>query len=450
MKFSWIHLLPQFIRRRIEGRQQVQNVLGNITWLSFDKVLRMGVGLVVGVWVARYLGPEQYGLWNYAIAFAALFSVFTTLGLDSIVVKELVNGQIPASHILGTSFALRVSSSLAMLVVSVVIVMGIRPGDGLMAALVAITAAGYLFLSFDVIDFWFQSQVLSKYTVYAKNTVFLLVAGIRIGLILFHAPLIVFVWVSLAEVGFSAIALIVVYRLKGQSLLAWQADRGTARILLQQSWPLLLAAVSIAIYMKIDQVMLGNMIGVDAVGIYAAAARISEIWYFIPSAIAASIFPAILQTRSRSKELYYLRIQKLFDIMTGLALVITIPLALASTPVMVALFGYQYEAAGPILSIHIWASVFVFLGVAQGGWDVAENLTKLSMVRTVLGAVLNILLNIILIPMYQGSGAAIATVVSYAFSAYFFNMISAKTRRIFFLQSKSFLLFRHLRRDQWE
>lgn len=449
MNSRWSKYLPSLVRRRVEGRSQVQRVLTNITWLSFDKVLRMGVGLIVGVWVARYLGPEQYGVWNYAIAFAALLSVFTTLGLDNIAVKELVNGKLAALRILGTSLALRVTSSLLMIGVAVALAAIVRPGDGFTLVLVAISAAGYLFLSFDVIDFWFQSQVLSKYTVYAKNAVFLLFSVVKVGFILFQAPLVAFAWATLGELACAAAGLVLVYRIKGQSITSWRADVATARLLLQQSWPLLLAAVSITIYMKIDQVMLGNMIGNDAVGMYSAATRVSEIWYFFPSAIAASVFPSIIRTRAQNIDLYYRRLQKLFDIMTALALAVSLPLTFASSFVMNLLFGEQYALAGPILSIHIWASVFVFLGVVQNGWDVAENLTKISMVRTFLGAICNVVLNLILIPRYQAVGAAIATVVSYAFSAYFLNMMYARTRPIFMLQTKSFLLYRHIRRNRW-
>jgi PST family polysaccharide transporter len=184
------------------------------------------------------------------------------------------------------------------------------------------------------------------------------------------------------------------------------------------------------------------MLGDHAVGVYSAAVRISEIWYFIPLAIASSVTPALIEVKKVSEELYYRRIAKLFRLVAGIAFAIAIPMTFASNLVMDVLYGRDYIEAGPVLAIHIWAAVFVFLGVAQGPWTVNEGLTKLALFRTAVGAIVNIALNLVLIPGYGVIGAAIATIISYALSAFVLNAFSARTRRIFFLQLNAMIPLR--------
>ena len=176
MNQSWTRLLPSFIRSRLEGRQTLQKIISNTGWLFADRALRMGVGLLVSVWVARYLGPTQFGQLNYVIAFVALFATFATLGLDGIVVREVVRNPAAEWEILGSAFMLKLCGGALTAVGAVVFISVLRPGDILSRWLVGIVAAGAVFQAFDVIDFWFQSQVLSKYVVLAKNGAFLLTA----------------------------------------------------------------------------------------------------------------------------------------------------------------------------------------------------------------------------------------------------------------------------------
>jgi len=423
----------------------LQKILGNAAWLLFDKVLRMGVGLVVNIWVVRYLGPEQFGHLSYAIAFVALFGAFATLGLDGIVIREVVRNPNQADEILGTAFYLRLVGGAATLLISVAAIFLLRHDNSLSWMLVAIIAAGTIFQAFDVIDFWFQSQVLSRYTVIAKNSAFLAMAMVKIALILGHAPLMAFAWAALAEIVAGATGLVLVYRKCGHQFGDWRITLERSRRLLSDSWPLILSGLSVAIYMKLDQVMLGEMSGDGAVGIYTSATKLTEIWYMIPMIIVSSVFPAMVQSKENDEGLYYRRITRLFSVMAAVSLPIALPMSLASNWLVIQLYGINYQAAGPVLAVHIWASLFVFYGVAQGPWDLAENLTRLAMVRIVIGAIVNIGLNVWLIPRYGALGAAIATVVSQALAAVFLNVIHKKTRPIFFCQLKSLLFMRYLR-----
>lgn len=433
----WLVLLPPFLRSRIIHRPNLQKILINTGWLFGDKILRMGMGLLVGVWVARYLGPEQFGLLNYAVAFVALFTSVATLGLNGIVVRDLVQDPSMAETTMGTAFMLSVLGGLSAFGLSLLAISYARPNDDLAKFIVVLLSLLMVLKATDVVRYWFESQVQSKYVVSIENGVFLVFSTVKIGLILASASLIAFVWAILAEALIVAVGLMGMYAWRGGKLSAWRSRFTRAKTLLKDSWPLILSGLSIMVYMRIDQVMLGQMLGDESVGIYSAAVRISEVWYFIPMAIVASVFPSIIEAKKKSEALYYERLQKLLNVMVMLALAVAIPMTFLSDWVVTLLFGTAYHQAGSVLAVHIWAGIFVFLGVASGTWFLIEGLQRYSFYRILSGAVVNVGLNLILIPKFGVIGAAWATVVSQAGANTFFNVFNSKTRPLFFMQCKS-------------
>jgi PST family polysaccharide transporter len=416
----------------------LRKIIGNMGWLMMDRVVRMGMGLFVGVWVARYLGPSQFGSLNFAQAFVALFGTVTTLGLEMIVVQELLHNPEHTSEILGTTLALRSAGGAVAVVVSIAALRVIQPHDTQALLLVSILSSTLIFQAFDTIDLLFQSQVRSRITVWAKNSVFLLFAALRVWLIHAKAPVWYFAAAIAVEIAFGAIGLIIGFRLSGGSLTVWRISRTKAVHLLRQSWPVIFSSMAIMIYMRLDMVMLKLMQGDAAVGIYSAATRVSEIWYFIPMAIVSSVSPSIMRAKD-DPDLFYSRLRKLFSFMTITAVVIGSIVALMSHYVIRTLYSNGYNGAAPVLAVHVWASIFVFLGVAQSPWDISKNLLTLSLYRTLLGAVINVGMNFYLIPRYSALGAAVATVFSYAISSVFANVFSVRTRPIFYMQMRSFI-----------
>ena len=425
----------------LQSSSRLRGIIANTGWLFADRILRMGVGLFVGVWVARYLGVEQFGVFNYASAFVGLFITISTLGLDGIVVRSIVREPEKRSLILGTVFWLKLFGGFVALVFAVSCIILVRRDDQLTISLVAILSSVGIFQAFDTIDLWFQSQVQSKYTVIAKNTAFVIITLVKVFLISTHAPLIAFAWSALGEVGLGAIGLMIYYKAVGYSPWLWSWSLPLAKTLLKESWPLIISGVTIMIYMKIDQIMLGQMVGDKAVGLYSAATRISEVWYFIPMAIASSVSPTIYAAKEVSEALYYRRIEQLIRMLVLISIIISVPMSFMSSTLITILFGSGYAEAGQILAIHIWASVFVFMGVATSPWFIAEGLTEFSFHRTLIGAIVNVVLNFLLIPSFAGIGAAIATVIAYAIAAFLANGLNLKTRKIFMIQLNSFLLF---------
>jgi polysaccharide transporter, PST family len=426
---------------QFKSSSQLRTIIANTGWLFGDRILRMGAGLVVGVWVARYLGVQQYGLFNYALAFVTLFTPVFTLGLDDVVTRHLVHKSSNSDELLGSTFWLKLVGGIVSVLLAVGCTVFLGESEPLKIWLVVILAMAGIFRASDTIELWFQSQVQSKYSVIAKNTAYLVNTLIKIALILTNAPLLSFAWVTLAEFAMSAIGLAIIYQVKVSSIWLWKWDFSTAKRLLKESLPLIFSGFAILIFMKIDQIMLGQMIGNTEVGIYSAAVRISEIWYFIPTTIVSSVAPSIYKAKEESESLYYKRIAQLLRLLGCIALAISIPMTFLSGNIIMGMFGSKFAEAGPILAVHIWTSLFVFMGVATAPWFIAEGLNNVSLGKTLLGAILNVILNFWLIPEYKGMGAAIATIISQAVAAFLSNAFDRRTQKLFKIQLQSILPF---------
>lgn len=406
---AWLKLIPSGLRDRIEHRPHLLRAVSNTGWLFGDHVIRMAAGLVVSVWMARYLGPEQFGLLNYAMAFVALFAVFASFGLNSIVVKELVKNPETSNATLGSAFMLQtIGGVLALALIAASIAMA-RPEDGAARLIVVVLGLAMLCKPSGIVQCWFESQIQSKFSVWVESSAVLMLSAVKVALILLQAPLMAFVWAALAEACLVAIGLFGIYAWRGGKLSAWRVQTRRVKTLLRESWPLILSGLAIMIYMRIDQIMLGQMLGDEAVGVYSAAVRISEAWYFVPAAIGASVFPAIIEARKQGEDVYYRRLQKLYDLMVLLALCVAVPMTFMSGWVIELLFGAGYQAAAQVLSIGIWTGLGVAMSVIHGKWLLAESLQKYSLFYAISGAFINVLLNLCLIPQYGLRGAAWAT-----------------------------------------
>jgi O-antigen/teichoic acid export membrane protein len=368
----------------------------NTGWLMLDKVLRMFLGLFVGAWVARYLGPSDYGILSFSMSFVGLFGAFSKLGLDGIIVRNIVREPHERDEILGTSFVLKLSGAIVLLL-TVFGALQLTSTNDYEKVIVMIIAFGQLFMSFEVIDIYFQSQVQAKFSG-ITGTFGLLVASVtRIIFILLGLPLIWFAAIVLIEQLTRAAFFLYFYtkttkpQCTNKQFFLWNFNKKSAIKLLMASWPLILSGIVIAIYLKIDQIIIKELMGNEAVGQYAAAVRLSEIWYFIPIVICTSLFPAILNAKKQNEELYYARFQKLYDLMFWLAFIIALPTTFLSNWIVELLYGSEYSQAGVVLMIHIWTGLFVFLGSPTSKWFVSENLQIYSLYRSIIGVIINIL-----------------------------------------------------------
>jgi len=396
-----------------------QKYVKNTGWLLAGKLL----SLVVGFIIARYLGPYAFGDLSFADAFAALFAAVGTLGLDSFIIREIIQHPDKRDEILGTSLVMRLAANAVLIPLAILTYLAFRQlstneTELSLALLIAFCSSAALFKSFNIIDSYFQSQVASKYVVHVQNVCLVLSTGVKIALIYNHAPVLYFAGALVFDSAILALGLLFIYKRKQLHLHTWTFNWVRAKSLIQQSWPLILTAVMISIYMKIDQVMLKSA-GSKIVGIYSAAARISESWYFIPVAIVTSVFPAIIHARKTDIERYHKRLQNLYDLLVAISLPVAILVSIFANQIIHILYGNPYQGAGILLSIHIWSGIFVFLGSASSQFLLAEGFTLISFSRTAFGALVNVVLNLWLIPIYGALGASIATLIAYASSTFF-------------------------------
>ncbi|EMF98739.1 polysaccharide biosynthesis protein [Leptospira borgpetersenii str. 200701203] len=412
----------------------------------FDKIFRMGMGMFLGVWIARYLGPDSYGKLNYVIAYIALIGSFTNLGLDGVVVRELIKEKAHKEEILSTSFLLQLIAGMIAFAVAILLIPLLRPDELDLFWMVFLVGLTLIFRAVGVVRYWYEAQVLSKYFVWLDNGLFFVFSGVRILLILNGLGIFPFIWTALIESSISLFGYYLLYKYHNGSLSVLHANWRRARTLLRDSWMLLLSGLAVIVYMRIDQIMIGQMMGDEAVGIYTAAVKISEVWYFIPMAVASSIFPAILKAKEFSQELYLERLGLLHSFMFLLALMIAIPMTFLSDPIIRLFFGEKFSEAGAVLAIHIWAGIFVFLGVASSRYYLTENLPKGELYKSISGCLTNIILNYFLIPLYGIKGAAIATVISQFVASTLFNLLFKRTREIFFIQLESVFFWKMLSR----
>lgn len=409
----------------------LKKTVSNLGWLLVDRGVRMTGAVFINAWLTRYLGPEQNGVFNYALAFVGMFMPMATLGIDSIVIRDIVRDPSKKDLIIGSAFGLRMFGALNALIFSAIAIFIVRPDDTLTHMLVIITSAGLVFQSFDVIDQWFQSQVQSKFTVYAKNSAFFIIACVKIVLIVFSVDLIYFVAASSVEIVLGAIGLILMYKKNGNSIRQWNFRIDRAKELLTNSWPIIITDLAIFVQTRIDQVMLREMLGEREIGIYAAAQKIAEPLGFVPMIILSSVFPVIVRTKEWSDEEYGKRLTNLYRGMTILTIVLCLPISLMSGPIVHLLYGEEFIASSSILSILIWSRFYSNIGVARSIYTSTEGLFRHSMVCAVSGSLVNIVLNYLLIPRMGVFGCIVATHCSFIVTTFAIDAFNPKTKRNF-------------------
>jgi len=409
--------LPTFITNRLDAMLQAPG-FSNTLWLFSDRLIRMGVGLVVGVWIARYLGPEGYGLLSFAGSYVMLFSALALFGMESLVVRELVTDADQRATILGTTFLIRLASGALAYLLALVTILVLRPGDSLALLLVALLGSSLLFQATEVIDLWFQSRVASRYTVMMRIAAFLLSSAAKLACVLAGASLSVIAVATAAEALLLACGLVLVYLLKVDRLSSWRWDGARSRALVRSAMPMILSGVVLMIYLRIDQVMLGALASEAEVGFYAAAVRISEVWYFVPAAIVSSQFPGIVQLRASDQAQFEHQLQQLYNLLAFLGYAVALPVTLLAPWLVQLLFGSAYQSSAPLLAVLIWGGLFANLTVARNAHFIALDWGRAQLWTASAGAIANVLLNLLLIPRYGAMGAAVATCLSYWVAAH--------------------------------
>lgn len=412
--------------------RRLQTYLRNSYWIMGEKIVGLGLAFIATVFVARHLGPETFGSFAYAVSLVALFGAAGHMGLQGLVVREIVKDPEARAETLGTVITLKLIG-MSVGYVALLAYAAVYEGVGSTEFfLIAICGAALLFQPLDVIDFWFQAFLQAKYTAISRLVSQVAATGLKLSLVFVGSGVVYFATVQLLQAIVAAALLLFFFRYKSDlHLSSWSFSWRRARELLNQGWLIYLGSIFAVIYLKVDQVMLRWLADTQEVGQYAVAAQLSQAWYFIPTAIVASFFPKLIELREQDEGLFKHRMQQLLDALFVIALSVSSIVTLIAPWVISLFFGSDYAASAPILVIHIWTAIFIFMRSAFSRWIIIENVLVFSLITQGLGAATNVAFNYFLIPLYGGIGAAYGTLFSFAMASFFALFFYQRTRGVF-------------------
>lgn len=415
----------------------IKKYVANTSWIFADFFLRQGLNIIVGIYVARYLLPEGLGSLSYATTYLQLLQPFAYIGLTAIVIRDLVKFKNDSPSIMGTAFVFKLSASIISFIAIIVIVYFLN-NDSISKWYIVIASVSLLISPLQVIDFYFQAQVKAKYIVYSQQISSVTISLLRLIGVFLAFDITWFVWMLLAETVVTSVMLILFYTVNKQQISLWKFEKHIAKRFLGELWPVIFSGFFIALYMRIDQLMIFEMLDAKSLGIYAAAVKLCEPFYVVATLICSSLFPAIVNGLEISRAEYEYRLQRLFNILTWLSIIASLFIHFTSPLIIKLIYGSEYDGAEVVLQVYFWASILVFQGVVAGQAYVTEKLQLYGTLYTAIGAAINIGLNYILIPKMGVVGAAIATLVAYTFSATLLNALFKPTRLIFKQQILAF------------
>lgn len=428
----------------------IRAALKNSSWLMSEKVITMSLNLLVALMLARTLGPQLFGELNYVLALVALVTPLAALGLNALIIRELVEAPKGEAVIMSTAAAYRMLGAVVGLLGLFTWAFTSELSLDERISLLLIGCAATL-QAFQVVEYFFQAQVSARYVVKMRAMVVIAAGLAKIMCVLFYPSLIAIAAIYAFEYLAWGLGYIYLYAQKGQNkgFKLSAIDWAYGWQLLRQSIWLILSGIAAVLYLKIDQIMLGEMVDKNEVGIYAVAVKLSEVWYFFAVAVATSFFAGLVKLKQSNPSIYRQRLQQLCDGLSMLALLLAIVVTLLAEPLVPWLFGIEYSRSAQILVIHIWAALFVFMRALASKWLIAERLLVFSLISHGIGAVINIAANLFLIPLYQAEGAAFATILSYAFASYFAFWLAPTTRPLAWVMTRSLLLPLTLGKRYW-
>lgn len=411
--------------RSVRARLQANGLYlaaANSGWLLFDKLARALLGLLVGAWVARYLGPAQFGVLAYVIAFIAMFQAVASLSIDAIAVRDITRDRNAAPEILGTLLALRLGAGIACWAAVIGCVALFSSGDGQVLWMTVIVGGVLVFQAADTVDLWFQSQSQSRRTVVAKLSAYLVSSGLKVMLILIQAPLEAFAFVTAFDALACAAGLWMAYQ-HLPTATAWRRSMSRARPLLAEAWPFVLSGVSIAVYSRVDQILVKELLGDRSLGIYAAALPLTQFWQVIPMTLATSLAPFMAQRKQADEAGYRRALVRTFRAFFYLGVAAAVLTFAVSDLLVRLLFGPEFAEAAPVLNVLGIANVFCFLGIAHGLWLVNERRFAVRLYGTLLAGLTALSLNYLLLPRLGVIGAAWSAIAAQVVAAFLINVL---------------------------
>jgi len=407
--------LPSWIYQRLIARWDssgIKRYASNTLWALIARIFNTLTSLFVTIYLVRYLGPTNYGELSYAISFIGLFSVISTLGIENVLYRDLIKYPDQRNLYLGTTFLIRLCAGILASATALILGFYTSPDD-VSLIVIALLSLTFVFTPFSIIVTEFQANVAQKYPSFVTIAVVLILNLLKLGVIFSGEGVLYIACILLLEPILYAVFLSYIRVRYYGSFRTWRFNQTIARKLLIDSWPFIFIAVFITLYSRVDQIMLKHLIDSTAVGVYSAALRLAEAWFFIPLIIASSLFPAIINAKSISVREYRDRLLTLVYVFVILAILVAAPLSFFSKHIITLFYGPAFSGSAIVFAIYVWVGVGVVIDVVIRHFLIAENMRKTIFFVTAGAAVLNTLLNLLLIPVLGPAGAAWSTLISY-------------------------------------
>ena len=411
---------------RLVEKIQKNLFLTNAIWNISGKVFQMIISLVVGMLTARYLGPSNYGIIGYTASYVTLFSAICQLGFNSVAVKEIIDHPEKQGEILGSTIFYRVISSLLSSVGVAVLVYFLDDKDPLIVWVAFLQSLSLIFQSFEMIHFWYQSRMETDVSVKVQTFAYLVMAAYKVAILALGKDVSWFAFSTVLEAAVVAIALMWSYRRsKGQKL---KISISCGNEMLKYSYHFILSGMMVTIYSHMDKIMLEQMLNETAVGYYSAATKVAQMWSFVLTAVINSARPLIISARKQSYDKYIQQNKRLYAAIIWIGIAVAAVMTIGGRLIIYIMYGQEYLPATGSLQISAWYTMFAMLGTARGIWIVCENKAKYVKYYLGIGAILNVILNYLLIPAYGPSGAAAATLATQIFTSVFAPALFKETR----------------------
>ena len=400
--------------------------LKNTSWMVFAQIYQMFISLIIGVISARYLGPTNYGTISYAASYISFFTIICALGLEGVVVKEMVSDRKSEGKILGSSIVLRLFAGVLSMISVCLIIKMLNPNDTTLLTVAFLQSIALVFNAFNIIDAWYQSNLKSKIATLIRCTSYTIVSIYKVVLLVFGKSVMWFAFSTSLDAIIIAVLFLIAYR--KQSNYKLKFENKTMRKLIKQSYHLVIAYLMAVIYSQMDKLMIGMIIDQTHVGYYTAAATICNMWVFIPQALSNSARPIIMELKEKDEDKYLLRLRQLNCVIFWVGIIFALGISVVSGFVVNILYGTAYMEARYPLMILVWSTVFSSLSYPRSIWMLCENRQSYTKKILLWGVVINLILNVVLVPFFDIKGAAIATFVTEAVTCFLAPCIYKETR----------------------
>ena len=414
--------------------------LQNILWLIGERVARATVTATVLGAVARQLEPAGFGRLNFAVALAAIGGALASLGLEGVVVNELIRRPGQTGAVLGTAARLRFlagTATLGLLLLAIVAGPWRHSVDAKLAGVVALV---WLFQPAEVVDLWFQRHLDSRRTVMVRLIAVLAGGALKLGLVAANAPVLAFAWALVADAVFIALGLAWAGRHNPHASGRWTWDPVIARELWRRGAPLALSAFAVALAMRVDQLLVREWLGVAEAGIYFAASRLTEVALFVGGTITLSLFPALAASHAQSPEAYRKKLQAMFDVLSALGWAVALGTTFMGPLIVRLLYGPAYADAAGVLVIQGWACLFALSAAARWQFILLSAPTLLNLAAALLQIAVLATAATWLMPALGVRGAALAWLIAAGVSGYVTSLLFPALRPCAGLQTRGFLI----------